>query len=94
MPETLFTIRWPDGTEEECYSPSTVVAQHFAAGMTYSMDDFLIRARKALNIASQRVEAKFGYACSSAMDQLARIEARAAGFDPATTVDCLHMRRG
>ena len=30
-----------------------------------------------LNIGSERVRAKFGYACSAAMDQLALIEERA-----------------
>lgn len=93
MPETRFTIRWPDGTEEECYSPSTIVTQYFTAGARYPMNDFLIRARTSLRIASDRVEAKFGYACSSAMDQLSRIEVRAAAFDRADTVDCLSVRR-
>jgi uncharacterized repeat protein (TIGR04042 family) len=38
------------------------------------------RSRTALNIASERVRAKYGFACSSAMDQLARIEAAAKTF--------------
>ena len=25
MPETWFHIRWPDGSEERCYSPSRVI---------------------------------------------------------------------
>lgn len=24
MPEVYFRVRWPDGTSERCYSPSTV----------------------------------------------------------------------
>ena len=38
------------------------------------------RVREALNIASERVRAKYGFACSQAMDQLERIEHTAARF--------------
>jgi uncharacterized repeat protein (TIGR04042 family) len=39
-----------------------------------------------LGIGSERVRAKYGYACSAAMDQLQEIEARAAAFSPAAQV--------
>lgn len=78
MPEVRFLIRWPDGTEESCYSPSTVIHAHLSAGSTYSLPDFLARARAALTEASDRVAAKYGFACASAMAQLSRIEAMAA----------------
>ena len=32
MPETYWTVRWPDGAEERLYSPSSVVAELFTAG--------------------------------------------------------------
>jgi uncharacterized repeat protein (TIGR04042 family) len=48
--------------------------------LTRSLADFLARSRSALNIASERVRAKYGFACSSAMDQLARIETAAQTF--------------
>lgn len=80
MPEMLFTIRWPDGSAERCYSPSLVVQDHMAPGESYPLDDFLARARTALNTASDRVEAKYGFACSRALGQLARIEAAASRF--------------
>ncbi len=76
MPETFWTVRWPDGSEEKLYSPSSVVAELFEAGQTYPVPDFLHRSRIALQRASNRVERKFGYACSSAMAQLDRIEAK------------------
>lgn len=76
MPETYWTVRWPDGTEERLYSPSSVVAELFEPGRRYPTLDFLQRARIALVRASNRVERKYGFACSSAMDQLDRIEAR------------------
>jgi uncharacterized repeat protein (TIGR04042 family) len=80
MPEVYFTIVWPDGEEERCYSPSTVIKNHIAAGDSYSVDQFLGRARTGLGEASERVAARYGFACSSAMAQLASIEERAASF--------------
>lgn len=91
MPEVRFTIRWPDGTEDSCYSPSTAIRDHLAAGDAYPMAEFLNRARTGLNAASDRVAARFGYACSAAMDQLARIEARAATQPRDGHVTCLHL---
>jgi uncharacterized repeat protein (TIGR04042 family) len=80
MPEMRFLIRWPDGTAEACYSPSLVVKDYLSPGESYPLADFLVRSRTALNIASERVKAKYGFACSSAMDQLARIETAARTF--------------
>lgn len=81
MPEMWFKVRWPDGAEELCYSPSTVVEQYLAAGESYTVAQFLARARPALTRASERVEAKYGYRCSSAEDQLLKIEESAARAD-------------
>lgn len=80
MPEMRFIIRWPDGRPESCYSPSLVVKEHLTPGESYALDDFVDRSREALTIASERVRAKYGFACTSAAAQLARIEAAAAGF--------------
>lgn len=77
MPEMHFHVRWPDGRREACYSPSLVVKDYLAAGECYAVDDFVGKTRTALNIASERVREKYGFACSSAIDQLARIEAAA-----------------
>ncbi|HXZ08600.1 MAG TPA: MSMEG_0570 family nitrogen starvation response protein [Paraburkholderia sp.] len=80
MPVMHFKIRWPDGIEASCYSPSTVVGEFFVAGERYPVDDFVARAREALNIGSERVREKYGFACSAALDQLAQIEAAATRF--------------
>jgi uncharacterized repeat protein (TIGR04042 family) len=74
MPEVIFTIQLPDGLTKECYSPSTVVLHHFRRGEEMSVAEFLARSRKAFPAASERVRAKFGFACSSAASQLANIE--------------------
>jgi len=81
MPEMRFHIRWPDGTPERCYSPSLVIREHFEPGSSYPLDDFLARSRTALTIASERVRARYGHACSLALGQLARIEQTGARFN-------------
>ncbi len=93
MPEMHWTLRWPDGSEERCYSPSSVITELFTPGQSYPLPEFLQRARIAMERASNRVERKYGYACSSAMDQLNRIETRVAGFDgqPDAHVTCLSI---
>ncbi|HWY82699.1 MAG TPA: MSMEG_0570 family nitrogen starvation response protein [Roseiarcus sp.] len=80
MPEMRFIVRWPDGRRESCYSPSLVIRDFLREGESYPVPDFLQRSRQALQIASERVEAKYGHACSLALGQLARIEAKAAEF--------------
>ena len=91
MPEMRFLIRWPDGTAESCYSPSLVVKDFFSPGESYPLAEFVGRSRTALDIASERVKEKFGFHCSRAMAQLARIESGAAVFahcpDARVTVD-------
>lgn len=73
MPEVHFEVRWPSGATRNYYSPSTVVHEHLKAGASYDVADFLARTQVAMNAASERVRAKYGYACSSAMDKLAQI---------------------
>jgi uncharacterized repeat protein (TIGR04042 family) len=80
MPEMRFIVRWPDGRRENCYSPSLVIKDFFREGETYALADFLSLSRQALEIASDRVKAKYGHACSLALGQLARIEATGAQF--------------
>ena len=81
-----FDVRWPDGTAQTCYSPSLVVTDHLAVGAGYPVPEFLDRARTALGIASDRVQAAYGFPCSRAAASLAAIEAAAtrqpAGRDP------------
>jgi len=82
MPEMTFTIQWPDGVKQDCYSPSTVIASHLAQGELHSVDAFLDRTRTALLLASERVRARYGYECSSALDQLRKLEERASHLTP------------
>lgn len=81
MPEMHFSVRWPDNSTSDCYSPSLVIKEYLEVGQSYSVPDFVARSRTALNVASERVRQKFGYTCSSAMDQLSKIERTASNFD-------------
>lgn len=87
MPVMHFRVRWPDDSETRCYSPSSVVQDFFAPGERYPLEDFLQRSREALGIASERVRAKYGFACSQAMDQLAEIERIATRFTGAADAE-------
>lgn len=93
MPEVWFTLKWPDGSRERCYSPSTIVTQHLSANTTYPLSDFSLRATTALQSASDRVAQIYGHPCSRAMGQLERINHQVAKFeqDSDPMVTCLSM---
>jgi uncharacterized repeat protein (TIGR04042 family) len=84
MPELHFSIDWPDGTRQTCYSPSTIIREYFTPDTIYEMEEFLARSRAAMTAASDRVRAQYGHACSLAAAQLAQIESAAARY-PATS---------
>jgi uncharacterized repeat protein (TIGR04042 family) len=97
MPELLFDVRWPDGKTETYYSPSSTLGEHLSAGRNYPLGEFLKRAREAMHHASERVRARYGYTCSSAMDTLAQIEEKAARLDAGegdSTVKVVAIRSG
>ena len=90
MPEMRFLVRWPDGRREHCYSPSLIVSEILREGADYSVPEFVGLSRRALTIASERVRAKYGHACSLALGQLAAIESAAKKFadQPHARVTC------
>ena len=80
MPAIHYRLRWPDQTETSCYSPSTSIRNFFDSGQSYPLNEFLERIRAATRHGSDRVAARYGFACSAAADQLAAIESRATQF--------------
>ena len=80
MPEINFKIQWPDGTEQNCYSPSLIVKKYFTPGETYELTEFVEKSRTALNLASDRVQEAYGFPCSRALGQLKQIESKAAKY--------------
>jgi uncharacterized repeat protein (TIGR04042 family) len=91
MPEVIFTIQFPDGITKECYSPSTVVLNHFRQGEEMSVAEFVSRSRQAFAAASERVRLKFGFACSSAAAQLASIEEWTRSYANDAIIRILHI---
>ena len=91
MPEMHFRVRWPDGAVQRCNSPSTVVEDYLEAEGVYTVAYFVARSRQALEIADDRVRAKFGMGCTAATGQLAEITATADGHhaDDRVTVEAL-----
>ncbi|SKA79521.1 MSMEG_0570 family protein [Prosthecobacter debontii] len=91
MPAVHYTVELPDGTRRQCYSPSTVIHDHFKKGEVMPMKDFITRSRTALNAASERVRQRFGFACSSAMDQLSEIEGWGRSYPADQTVRIISL---
>jgi uncharacterized repeat protein (TIGR04042 family) len=91
MPEMTFAVRWPDGRESTHYSPSLVMHDYLRVGERYPVSDFVGRASEALAIASDRVRAKFGFACTSAMHSEETIATAAAAY-PAGEVEIVAMQ--
>ncbi|HFD2124531.1 MSMEG_0570 family nitrogen starvation response protein [Acinetobacter baumannii] len=80
MPSVNFTVKWPNGVHVQYYSPSTVIYDYLTEGKRYVAAQFLKQAENGLNAASERVRARYGFACSSAMDSLATIKRQAQIF--------------
>lgn len=74
MPAVHFNVVWPDGESRQYYSPSTVLYEHLSEGEAYSTEDFSKRVFSALNKASERVQQKYGFACSAAADEALKIQ--------------------
>lgn len=80
MPEMTFDIRWPDGSTQSCYSPSLVMHDFLTTGQRYTVGDLVDRASSALQQASDRVRAKYGFACTSAAATTEEITLSASRF--------------
>lgn len=80
MPEMTFEVRWPDGRETSHYSPSLVMHDYLVTGAQYRVSDFVARTSDALQAASERVRAAYGFACTSAMHSEEQIAAHAADY--------------
>jgi uncharacterized repeat protein (TIGR04042 family) len=80
MPEMYFRLRWPNSEVTNHYSPSLVIKEYVAPGQELELTELLERMKTALTIASDRVKAKYGFACSRAHGSLAEIEREATTF--------------
>lgn len=74
MPAVHFEVTWPDGEQSSYYSPSTVIKEFFEQNTPYTQQEFSQRVFNALDEASERVRAKYGFACSAAADEARKIK--------------------
>lgn len=91
MPEMTFEVRWPDGSVQRCYSPSLVVHDYLSNGGRYTVGEFVDRSGRALAEASDRVRAKFGFACTSAAETDHQIISTAALFPDDAVIEITAM---
>ncbi len=89
MPEVLLTLEWPDGNTSELYSPSTVILQRLRPGQSLPVSALRTEAINALEEASERVRARYGFACTRTDEERRKLETTAAGFDDTALV---HIR--
>ena len=73
MPEINFQINLPDGKKTSIYSPSTVILEYLKPGDSLKISDFKSLAIKALHEASEKVRAKYGFACTRTLEEEEKI---------------------
>jgi len=86
MPAVSFILLWPDGVEQRCTSPSTVIHEHLTTGTSFPVGEFVDRSAVARDAASERVRARYGFACTGAAEQQAAIERSAARYDAGSDI--------
>ena len=80
MPEVLLTLEWPDGQSSQLYSPSTVIYDHLRPGESLPVGELGARAKAALLEASERVRARYGFACTRTDEEQRKLEPWLARF--------------
>lgn len=80
MPEVELTLEWPDGGRSRLYSPSTVILEHLAPGQTVTVAELRTKGTLALRQASERVRARYGFACTRADEEERRLLEQVARF--------------
>ena len=82
MPEINFQINLPDGKKASLYSPSTVILEYFKPGDSLKISDFKSLAIQALHKASEKVRAKYGFACTRTLEEEEKILSWIINYDP------------
>lgn len=87
MPEVLLELRWPDGEASRFYSPSTVVYEFLKPGDRLTIAELEQKGLAALRKASERVRARYGFACTRTDEEASRLRQRLALYPPQDTVE-------
>lgn len=81
MPEVWLDLEWPDGQQSRFYSPSTVVLEHLPPGSEFSVAELREAGLRALAEASERVRARYGFACTRTDEEAATLRRLSAQYD-------------
>lgn len=87
MPEVMLQLCWPDGEASSFYSPSTVVYEFFKPGDTLSIAELERKGLMALKEASERVRARYGFACTRTDEEALKLQKRLAMYGRADRVE-------
>ncbi|AJD57720.1 MSMEG_0570 family nitrogen starvation response protein [Synechococcus elongatus] len=80
MPEVYLKLNWPDGSESLLYSPSTVVLDYLKPGDRLTVAKLQQQGCTALAAASERVRARYGFACTRTDEETQKLQSQAANF--------------
>jgi uncharacterized repeat protein (TIGR04042 family) len=80
MPEVRLSLEWPDGRRSELYSPSTVILDFLQPGQTLSVAELTSKGITALEQASERVRARYGFACTRTDEERVRLRQAADSY--------------
>lgn len=87
MPEVVLELHWPDGEASSFYSPSTVVYEFLKPGDRLSIAELEQKGLAALNEASERVRARYGFACTRTDEEALKLRKRVAKYNSTETVE-------
>lgn len=87
MPEVVLELCWPDGESSPFYSPSTVVHNYLRPGERLTIAELEHKGLEALRQASERVRARYGFACTRTDEEASRLRQRLARYPRQATVE-------
>ena len=89
MPEVRFQLEWPDGQSSTLYSPSTVILDYFKPGDSLLVSELEERGVEALRAASERVRARYGFACTRTDEEESQLRQWVSRYNSDDTVRVL-----
>ena len=86
MPEVRFQLQWPDGQFSTLYSPSTVMLEYLKPGDSFRVSELESLGVKALRAASDRVRARYGFACTRTDEEESQLRRWTSRYKPEENV--------
>ena len=86
MPEVRFQLEWPDGQSSTLYSPSTVILEYLKPGDSFRVSELESLGVTALRAASERVRARYGFACTRTDEEESQLRQWIARYKPEQSV--------